>query len=326
MKKNKNSMETAVKVVVKQIDSTEECTPFEGSPVEVRDPSKYIGQEGLAKPQERSKGDQPGKWYDVTFADGAVGTFKKIELEFWPVVSPRNIVSFQLANQLFEGGFNEPCIQYYGRKSCTLYGNDWLESETKLTDYNNQPGHDDIISAPTVEQANEWLAKKNVELENKLKELERQDDIGLATLHITDIKVDYLRQAILDSDNPNKVERTLFEIAQQANDLGEERAIEAFGPVLTKIAMKLFPGVDVNSKFVEPRNKWVDESIIEAFKYAGYTNIHETNVEFKDGVYSVTSRKQDAVRIADFVKEAVKGIKPSIIDINSKVCELSFRF
>jgi len=52
-------------------------------------------------------------------------------------------------------------------------------------------------------------------------------------------------------NNPNNIERVLFEIAQQANSskVSKETTIRAVGSSLVDLALKLFPDVTINDTF-----------------------------------------------------------------------------
>lgn len=65
-----------------------------------------------------------------------------------------NFVSFDLAKELKEKGFNLGCIKYYNSNNKLEWSNcPWLE-----LDYNNSIGNN--ISAPTISQALKWLRKE----------------------------------------------------------------------------------------------------------------------------------------------------------------------
>lgn len=61
----------------------------------------------------------------------------------------RVIVAYEVARKLYEMGFNEPCIQYYGTTSHILFGSEWNEETTKgVPNDNLSKGIYGVYSAP----------------------------------------------------------------------------------------------------------------------------------------------------------------------------------
>lgn len=74
-------------------------------------------------------------------------------------------VSYDIAVQLKEIGFDEPCMSYYYNRKLII---DLQENEDSnayfLTDavFSNLNGHSDCCSAPTYEQVFKWFREKNI--------------------------------------------------------------------------------------------------------------------------------------------------------------------
>ena len=76
------------------------------------------------------------------------------------------LVSFKMAHQLAEAGFNELCGQQYGNDSKTIYTDRALRNSE--LDVNSEFG---TVAAPTCMEALKWIISKQTELYTMFGEL-----------------------------------------------------------------------------------------------------------------------------------------------------------
>ncbi len=145
--------------------------------------------------------------------------------------NPRIIVALEVAKKLYKMGFDEPCVQHYGNDSGTLYGNEWIPEPGKEFHRNStlDQGKYGCITAPTVQQAADWLYNRAFEHKHEIQGL------------YSDI--------VKHSNDKNIMGDFLFEMSKQVGLTSFEGVTRIAGKNLTEIALLLFPDVKLEDKF-----------------------------------------------------------------------------
>ena len=68
-------------------------------------------------------------------------------------------VSYNIAKELYNKGFNEPCLGNYGCENAWMI--DIAEGSFNLVEHTNSPNREYTVSAQTWEQARVWIEEKH---------------------------------------------------------------------------------------------------------------------------------------------------------------------